>query len=153
MVKTVVIYLEQNNQYLMLYRNKRIFDYNKNHFVGIGGHIEENETKEGALIREVKEETGYDLLDFKYCGAVLFKFNKMDEELMYVFHSKDFVGTLTNNDEGTLEWIPIKHLMDINIFRTDKIFLQDYFMGKYFEYTYYYDRNDEFIGYEKGLHI
>ena len=48
MVETVLLYLEQDGKYLMLYRNKKKKDINKGKWIGIGGHIEEGETKEEA---------------------------------------------------------------------------------------------------------
>ena len=62
MVETVLLYLEQDGKYLMLYRNKKKKDSNKGKWIGIGGHIEEGETKEEALVRECKEETSLNLL-------------------------------------------------------------------------------------------
>lgn len=41
----------------MLYRNKKEKDINKGKYVGIGGHVEKNESPNEAVIREVKEET------------------------------------------------------------------------------------------------
>ena len=61
MNQTVMIYLEKENQYLMLYRNKKEKDINKNKYIGVGGHVEKGETPDQALIREDKEETGLDL--------------------------------------------------------------------------------------------
>ena len=71
MDKTTIIYLEKNNQYLMLHRNKKEKDINKDKWIGVGGHIEENETNDQCIVREVKEETNLDLIDFKLKGEVV----------------------------------------------------------------------------------
>lgn len=68
MEKTIVCYLIKNDKYLMLYRNKKKIDPNKGKWITVGGHIEPGETKEEACVREVFEETGYKLLNYKYLG-------------------------------------------------------------------------------------
>ena len=41
MTKTVLCYIEnEENEYLMIYRNKRENDSNEGKYLGIGGHIE-----------------------------------------------------------------------------------------------------------------
>lgn len=72
MEKTIVCYLIKNDKYLMLYRNKKKIDPNKGKWITVGGHIEHGETKEEACVREVFEETGYKLLNYKYLGQVFF---------------------------------------------------------------------------------
>ena len=58
MVITTLCYIEHNNQYLMLHRVKKHHDMNEGKWIGVGGHVEEQETPEECLVREVKEETG-----------------------------------------------------------------------------------------------
>ena len=53
MVETVLCYIEKNDEYLMLHRNKEADDMNTGKWLGIGGHIEENESPDEAVIREV----------------------------------------------------------------------------------------------------
>jgi hypothetical protein len=55
-VETVLCYIERNNKYLMLLRNKRKNDLNEGKWLGIGGHIEYNEEPDDALIREVRKK-------------------------------------------------------------------------------------------------
>ena len=81
MDKTVMIYLEKDNKYLMLYRNKKKKDINKNKYIGVGGHVEKGETPDEAIVREVKEETGLDLLSFIKRGLVYFVLNGYEEEM------------------------------------------------------------------------
>ena len=56
---TTLCYLERDNHYLMLHRTKKGHDFNKDMWIGVGGHFEENESPDECLLREVKEETGW----------------------------------------------------------------------------------------------
>ena len=104
MKKTTLIYIEKDDKYLMLHRNKKVNDINKDKWIGVGGHVEENETIDECVVREVKEETDLDLISYKLRGEVLFVLNGY-EELMYVYTSNEFQGVLKECNEGTLEWI------------------------------------------------
>ena len=72
MDKTVLCYLEKDNQYLMLFRNKKEHDLNGSKWIGVGGHLEDGETKEEALYREIIEETGLRINSYIYRGELLF---------------------------------------------------------------------------------
>ena len=122
MDKTVLIYLKKDNKYLMLLRNKKENDLNEGKWIGIGGHIEQNETTEEALIREVKEETNLDLISYKSRGYIHF-INDEYEEIMYLFTSDNFEGNLIECNEGTLKWIDEKDILNLNLWEGDRIFL------------------------------
>lgn len=122
MDKTVLCYLINNNQYLMLFRNKKKDDLNEGKWIGVGGHLEKGETKEQALVREIKEETGLDLHSSIFRGELVFK-NDDYEEIMYLYTSDDFSGTLINCDEGELRWINKEDIMNLNMWEGDKAFL------------------------------
>lgn len=133
--KTVMIYLEKDNQYLMLYRNKKEVDINKGKYIGVGGHVEENETPDDALVREVKEETGLDLVSFKKRGIVYFVLNGYVEE-MHVYTSSDFKGEIIECNEGELSWVDKEKVPQLNLWEGDIYFLdkilkdEDYFQMK-----------------------
>ncbi len=122
MDKTVLCYLIKDDSYLMLYRNKKENDMNEGKYLGIGGHIEPGETKEEACKREIKEETGLDVNRLDYHGFVEF-YNDDYQELMYLFTSDDFSGELIECNEGTLSWVKIDKVLDLNIWEGDKLFL------------------------------
>ena len=123
MDKTVLCYLYKDHSYLMMYRNKKSHDINHDKYIGIGGHLEKGETKEEALIREVKEETGLTLNSFKYRGELIF-INGDYQEVMYLYLSDDFSGELIDCDEGELVWVNEKDLLSLNMWEGDKYFLE-----------------------------
>ena len=122
MDKTVLAYIKKDDKFLMLFRNKKEHDINKGKWIGIGGHIEEGESKEQALVREIKEETGLDVLHYLYRGELLFVNNDF-EEIMYLFLVDEVSGTLIDCDEGQLAWIKKEDLMSLNMWEGDYKFL------------------------------
>ena len=122
MDKTVLTYIEKDNKYLMLYRNKKENDLNEGKWIGIGGHIEKDETPDEAMIREVKEETGLDVISYKYRGIVHFASDDY-QEVMYLYTVDSFEGELIECDEGTLEFIPKDNILSLNMWEGDKYFL------------------------------
>ena len=67
---TTLCYIEQDGKYLMMHRVKKKNDINKDKWIGVGGHFEYGETPEECLLREVKEETGLTLLNYRMRGNV-----------------------------------------------------------------------------------
>ena len=122
MDKTVLAYIKKDNQFLMLYRNKKKKDINKEKWIGVGGHLEKGESKEQALIREIKEETGLDVLHYIYRGELLFVNNDF-EEVMYLYLVDEVKGEIIDCDEGELAWIKKEDLMSLNMWEGDYKFL------------------------------
>lgn len=120
--ETVLCYLKRDDTYLLLFRNKKVKDYNAGKWIGVGGHIENSETPDQAAIREIKEETGYDVHSLTCAGEVLFV-NDNYQENMYVYEITDFDGQPIACDEGDLKWIPIKDIDKYPMWEGDKEFL------------------------------
>ena len=123
MQNTTLCYIERNSSYLMLHRVKKAGDINKDKWIGIGGHCEEDESPEDCVTREVREETGLELTGMRYCGIVTFVSDRYEGEYMHLFHSDSFSGELRDCDEGTLEWVPIAKLNELEHWKGDEIFL------------------------------
>lgn len=119
---TTLCYIEKDEAYLMLHRTKKEKDINKDKWIGIGGHFEQNESPEECLLREVHEETGLTLHSWKFRGIITFMSNHCPTEYMCLYTSDDFSGTLCECDEGTLEWIPKDKISFLPIWTGDKIF-------------------------------
>ena len=123
MQNTTLCYLEREGCYLMLHRVKKEQDANRDKWIGIGGLFLENESPEDCVRREVLEETGLRLTRFRYCGLVTFVSDRWEGEYMHLFHADGFTGSLTDCDEGTLEWVPIETVPSLPTWAGDRIFL------------------------------
>ena len=125
MRNTTLCYLERDGCFLMLHRILKEDDLNRDKWIGIGGKFEEGESPEDCLRREVREETGLILDDWRYCGIVTFVSDEWGTEYMHLFHSDAFHGSLRLCDEGVLEWIGKEKLLSIpNLWEGDRIFLR-----------------------------
>lgn len=123
MQNTTLCYIEKDGCYLMLHRVKKSHDINKDKWIGIGGHCEEGESPEDCVLREAREETGLLLKKPRYCGIVTFVSDQCEGEYMHLFHAPSFSGEIKDCDEGTLEWVPVAKLNELEHWQGDEIFL------------------------------
>lgn len=124
MKQTTLCYLEQDGRYLMLHRVRKAHDENHDKWIGVGGKFEDRESPEDCARREVLEETGLTLTDYRYCGIITFVSDQWETEYMHLFHATGFTGALRECDEGVLEWVPIKQINALPAWEGDKIFLR-----------------------------
>ena len=77
-----------------------------------GGHVEKGESFYDCAVREIKEETGLDIYNLKYCGVVHWVNRETDERyLCFMYKTKEFEGELiAETDEGEQFWIGIDEL-------------------------------------------
>lgn len=121
MRQTTLCYLEQDDCYLMLHRNKKKQDVNENKWIGVGGKFLPGEAPEECLIREVYEETGLTLLDYQFRGVLTFCCDVQEPEYIFLYTSSRFTGTLKPCDEGELAWIPKNKVLDLSLWEGDKL--------------------------------
>ena len=124
MKQTTLCYLERGSQYLMLHRTKKKNDLNHDKWLGVGGKFEEGESPEDCMLREVWEETGYTVTKWRYCGIVTFISDRYEAEHMHLFVCTDWNGKEIVCNEGDLEWIEKKRLLELTMWEGDKIFLK-----------------------------
>ena len=124
MKQTTLCYLERDNQYLMLHRIKKENDASHDKWIGVGGKCEADESPDECMIREVREETGLTVLNWRYRGIVTFISDGMAEtEFMHLFTATEFEGEIKECDEGTLEWVPKEDVPKLPHWDGDLIFL------------------------------
>jgi 8-oxo-dGTP diphosphatase len=121
---TTLCYIERGQEYLMLHRVSKDKDVNKDKWIGVGGHFEENESPEECLLREVREETGLTLTAYRFRGLVTFMSDKWQTEYMCLYTADGFEGELAECDEGVLTWVPKKDLNKLNLWQGDLIFFR-----------------------------
>lgn len=121
---STLCYIEQDGKYLMLHRTVKKNDVNKDKWIGVGGHFEQDESPEECLLREVREETGYTLTSYRYRGIVTFISGDGVTEYMSLFTADGFEGEPVPCDEGELEWVDIEQVWNLNIWEGDKIFFR-----------------------------
>lgn len=124
MTITTLCYIENNEQYLMLHRTKKQNDINQGKWIGVGGHVENEESPEECLAREVKEETGLTLTSYRLRGLVSFINSECESELMCVFTADEYTGNLITCEEGDLQWIAKTQVPDLPTWEGDWVFLE-----------------------------
>ena len=124
MKQTTLCYIEKGGQYLMLHRVKKENDENRDKWIGIGGKFEDRESPEDCVLREVKEETGLTLTEYRYRGLVTFVSDRWETEYMHLFTATGWTGTPHECDEGELAWIKKADLLSLPLWEGDKIFLR-----------------------------
>ena len=142
MVETVLAYIEKEDQYLLLYRNKKKNDINEGKWIGVGGHIENGETPEDALVREIKEETNLDVIEFQKRGLVYFTYGDFTE-VMHLYVVNKVNGDIGDCDEGELKYFSKKEMFNLPMWEGDKIFLNYLIHDEpYFELELVYNGNN-----------
>lgn len=130
MIKTTLCYIEKDDKYLMLFRNKKHSDVNEGKWVGVGGKFEAGETAAECLLREVKEETGLTLTSYHYYGIVNFISDIWEDEEMHLFLGTDFTGELISDcNEGTLKWVEKSDVLSLPAWEGDRYFLTEMIRG------------------------
>ena len=129
MKMTTLCYIEKEGKYLMLHRVKKHHDINAGKWIGVGGHVENGETPEECLLREVKEETGLRLTSYRLHGLVTFLSDVCEPELMCVFTADAFDGELIECDEGELAWVEKSDVLALPTWEGDRVFLERLLSG------------------------
>ena len=115
MIKAARVIIVKNDKVLFIHRIK----YGKEYYVLPGGEIEPNETSQQAGIREIKEETNYDV----EIDKLLFEFPEIvrgEKRYGYYFLAKSFSGKLklggpeaerqSEDNQYIFEWLTIEEL-------------------------------------------
>ena len=124
MKNTTLVYIEKDGSYLMLHRTRKKQDANAGKWIGVGGHFEEGESPEDCMLREVYEETGLKLTEYRYRAIVTFVSDEYETEYMHLFTAGTYEGTPGPCNEGELKWVPKSEIFQLNLWEGDREFLR-----------------------------
>ena len=97
-------FLIHGEEVLMLHRR---FPPNQGLWNGVGGHIKPGETPTQAIIREVAEETGYQIANPQFSGLVTWDGFETPPGVIAVFKADVPHKNFVTNHEGELAWKPL----------------------------------------------
>ena len=120
---TTLCYIQRDNCYLMLHRVKKAQDENAGKWIGIGGHMEENEAPEECVLREIKEETGLSPTGLRLRGVITFILPDWGNELTFLYTAETDETALPDCPEGVLKWIPVNETDSLPLWEGDRVFL------------------------------
>ena len=120
---TTLCYIEHDHRYLMLNRNKKDHDENEGKWIGVGGHLEENESPEECVLREIREETGLEVTALRLRGIITFILPDWGNELTFLYTAQTDTEHVTSCTEGTLAWIPVDQVSSLPLWEGDRVFL------------------------------
>ena len=106
---TVLCLIQDGNRILLQNRVKKDWQG----YTLPGGHVEPGESFVDAVIREMKEETGLDILKPRLVGIKQFPIED-GRYIVLLFKTESFSGQVVSSDEGELEWVECDRLSEIN---------------------------------------
>lgn len=111
---------------LLVHRNARKGDHHLGKYNGLGGKMEPNEDVVTCMQREIMEEAGIECTSMKLRGTINWTgFGPAGEDwLGFIFLVESFQGIPhAQNVEGVLEWVPLKMLGELPMWKGDRYFL------------------------------
>jgi 8-oxo-dGTP diphosphatase len=111
---------------LLIHRNRRPEDPHLGKYNGLGGKLDPDEDVVACLRREVREEAGIECDLVVLRGTISWPgFGKGGEDWFgFIFRIDRWHGTpLTENPEGTLEWVQVDSILQLPLWEGDRHFL------------------------------
>ena len=127
MINVKIILINPRKEILLLHREDKPNIEVPNKWSFVGGALDEGETLEEGIIRETKEEIGYDVKDIS-----LFKEYDDPEIKRYVFVGmidKEISELMLTEGDG-MNFFTVEDALKMNISKNIKRYIEDYFIKK-----------------------
>ena len=79
-----------------------------------GGHVEEHEPIVDSVIREMKEETGLDIVGPRLCGIKEWVNEDGSRYMVFLFTAERFSGEVRSSEEGRVFWMEQEDVLKSN---------------------------------------
>lgn len=120
---TTLCYIRRGERILLMHRTKKKQDENAGKWIGIGGHMNEDESPEDCVLREIAEETALPVTDLRLRGIITFILPDWGNELTFLYTARTDRETLPDCPEGELRWIPEDRVTGLPLWEGDRVFL------------------------------
>ena len=134
MLKIAAIILENDKgEFLLALRDNKSWIPFPDHWDLIGGHVEEGETPEEALIREVKEELDIEIRDYKFYKEFLCLKGDAFENIKYIYTGKINIPIeeITLYEGQYARYFTKEEITDVKFANIIKSVVMDYINNKY----------------------
>lgn len=110
---------------LMIHRNARPDDLHYGKYNGLGGKLELKEDVATGVRREIREEAGIEIEAMSLRGTLNWPGFAGDQDwFAFIFRVDRWSGEpLAGNHEGVLEWVPLARLPTLNLWDSDRLWL------------------------------
>ena len=103
-----------------------------------GGHVEGGESLTASVIREMKEETGLDIVEPQPCGYKDWIQDDGTRYLVLFYKTTNFSGELKSSEEGRVFWLDRKDIPDANLIWNMRELLEIFEGDTYSEFFFEY---------------
>ena len=105
---TVLCLIQDGNRLLLQNR----LDEDWKGYTFPGGHVEPGESFVDAVVREMKEETGLDIINPRIVGIKQFPI-KDGRYIVLLFKAVEYIGQVISSEEGQMEWVDRSNLSEV----------------------------------------
>ena len=120
---TTLCYVERDGCWLMMHRTKKEQDENAGKWIGLGGHLEADESPEECIRREIAEEAGIRVTDLRLRGIITFILPDWGNELTFLYTARTDEEKLPVCPEGELKWVPVDQVLSLPLWEGDRVFI------------------------------
>lgn len=132
---------------VLLGLKKRRFGVGK--WNGYGGKIEEGESIEEALHREVEEEGGIKIKDPRKLGIIEFEFPHTGLLIEnHIYKAKEFIGEPVETEEMKPAWFHVEKMPFAEMWADDPYWIQMFLDDKKFKGKFIFGENEEILSYQ-----
>jgi len=136
--------LRKDNNLLMGLKKLR---WGAGNYNGFGGKLEPGETLEECIVREVKEESGLNLLKFEKRGVMSFEWDDNINEV-HIFEGISWSGEPIETEEMAPIWLEIDNLPYDKMWSSDKMWHPYFFKRELFDGWLLFDKNHQVLDYK-----